>query len=81
MKASNQLTRNNAHLKGAFFSDTDRTAFTNLTLNGVIDGLLSICASEEVENHIFSQLYLYASNLQLIQDALEHTHIISNDNK
>ena len=81
MKASNQLTRNNAHLKGAFFSDLDRTDFTNLTLNGVIDGLLSICASEEVENHISTQLYLYANNLQLIKDALEHTHIISNDNK
>ena len=80
MKASNQLTRNNAHLKGAFFSDLDRTDFTNLTLNGVIDGLLSICASEEVENHISTQLYLYANNLQLVKDALEHTHIISNDN-
>lgn len=81
MKASNQLTRNNAHLKGAFFSDLDRTDFTNLTLNGVIDGLLSICASEEVENHISTQLYLYANNLQLIKDALEHSHIVSNDNK
>ena len=81
MKASNQLTRNNAHLKGAFFSDLDRDDFTNLTLNGVIDGLLSICASEEVENHISTQIYLYANNLQLIKDALEHTHIISNDNK
>ena len=80
MKASNQLTRNNAHLKGAFFSDLDRTDFTNLTLNGVIDGLLSICASEEVENHISTQIYLYANNLQLVKDALEHTHIISNDN-
>lgn len=81
MKASNQLTRNNAHLKGAFFSDLDRDDFTQLTLNGVIDGLMSICASEEVENHISTQLYLYANNLQLIKDALEHTHIISNDNK
>ena len=81
MKASNQLKRNNAHLKGAFFSDLDRDDFTQLTLNGVIDGLLSICASEEVENHISTQLYLYANNLQLIKDALEHTHIISNDNK
>ena len=81
MKASNQLTRNNAHLKGAFFSDLDRDDFTNLTLNGVIDGLLSICASEEVENHISTQIYLYANNLQLVKDALEHTHIISNDNK
>ena len=81
MNASNQLTRNNAHLKGAFFSDLDRTDFTNLTLNGVIDGLLSICASEEVENHISTQLYLYANNLQLIKDALEHSHIVSNDNK
>ena len=80
MKASNQLTRNNAHLKGAFFSDLDRDDFTNLTLNGVIDGLLSICASEEVENHISTQIYLYANNLQLVKDALEHTHIISNDN-
>ena len=80
MKASNQLTRNNAHLKGAFFSDLDRDDFTQLTLNGVIDGLMSICASEEVENHISTQLYLYANNLQLIKDALEHTHIISNDN-
>lgn len=81
MKASNQLTRNNAHLKGAFFSDLDRTDFTHLTLNGVIDGLMSICASDELENHISTQLYLYANNLQLIKDALEHTHIISNDNK
>ena len=81
MKASNQLTRNNAHLKGAFFSDLDRDDFTNLTLNGVIDGLLSICASEEVENHISTQIYLYANNLQLVKDALEHSHIISNDNK
>lgn len=81
MNASNQLTRNNAHLKGAFFSDLDRTDFTNLTLNGVIDGLMSICASEEVENHISTQLYLYANNLQLIKDALEHSHIVSNDNK
>ena len=80
MKASNQLTRNNAHLKGAFFSDLDRDDFTQLTLNGVIDGLLSICASEEVENHISTQIYLYANNLQLVKDALEHTHIISNDN-
>ena len=81
MKASNQLTRNNAHLKGAFFSDLDRDDFTQLTLNGVIDGLLSICASEEVENHISTQIYLYANNLQLVKDALEHSHIISNDNK
>ena len=81
MKASNQLTRNNAHLKGAFFSDLDRDDFTNLTLNGVIDGLLSICASEEVENHISTQIYLYANNLQLVKDALEHSHIVSNDNK
>lgn len=81
MNASNQLTRNNAHLKGAFFSDLDRIDFINLTLNGVIDGLLSICASEEVENHISTQIYLYANNLQLVKDALEHSHIISNDNK
>lgn len=80
MKASNQLTRNNTHLKGAFFSDLDRDDFTKLTLNGVIDGLLSISASDEVENHISTQLYLYANNLQLVKDALEHTHIISNDN-
>ena len=81
MKASNQLTRNNAHLQATFFSDLDKTDFTHLTLNGVIDGLMSICASDELENHISSQLYLYANNLQLIKDALEHTHIISNDNK
>ena len=81
MKASNNLKRNNAHLKGAFFSDLDRDDFTHLTLNGVIDGLMSICASDELENHISTQIYLYANNLQLIKDALEHTHIISNDNK
>ena len=81
MNASNQLTRNNAHLKGAFFSDLDRDDFTHLTLNGVIDGLMSICASDELENHISTQLYLYANNLQLIKDALEHTHIISHANK
>ena len=81
MKASNQLTRNNAHLKGAFFSDLDRDDFTQLTLNGVIDGLMSICASDEVENHISTQLYLYANNLQLIKDALENSNIVSHANK
>ena len=81
MKASNQLTRNNAHLKGAFFSDLDKTDFTHLILNGVIDGLMSICASDEVENHISSQLYLYANNLQLVKDALENSNIVSHANK
>ena len=80
MKASNSLKRNNAHLKGAFFSDLDRDDFTQLTLNGVIDSLLSMSASDEVENHISTQLYLYANNLQLVKDALENTHIISTDN-
>ena len=75
------MKRNNTHLQATFFSDLDKTDFTHLTLNGVIDGLMSICATDEVENHISSQLYLYANNLQLIKDALEHTHIISNDNK
>ena len=75
------MKRNNTHLQATFFSDLDKTDFTHLTLNGVIDGLMSICASDELENHISSQLYLYANNLQLIKDALEHTHIISNDNK
>ena len=79
MKASKDLKRNNEHLKGAFFSDTDRTDFTSMTLVGVIDGLLSMSASDEVERHISSQLYLYASNLQLIQDALEDCKIISHD--
>ena len=75
------MKRNNTHLQATFFSDLDKTDFTNLVLNGVIDGLLSMSASDEIENHISTQLYLYANNLQLIKDALEHTHIISNDNK
>lgn len=79
MKASNHLKRNNEHLKGAFFSDLDRTDFTSMTLTGVIDGLLSMSANDETERHISSQLYLYANNLQLIQDALEDCRIVSHD--
>lgn len=75
------MKRNNAHLQATFFSDLDKTDFTHLTLNGVIDGLMSICASDEVENHISSQLYLYANNLQLVKDALENSNIVSHANK
>lgn len=75
------MKRNNTHLQATFFSDLDKTDFTNLVLNGVIDGLMSICASDEVENHISTQLYLYANNLQLIKDALENSNIVSHGNK
>ena len=42
---------------------------------------MSICASDELENHISTQLYLYANNLQLIKDALENSNIVSHANK
>ena len=42
---------------------------------------MSICASDEVENHISTQLYLYVNNLQLIKDALENSNIVSHGNK
>ena len=75
------MKRNNNHLKATFYSDLDKTDFTHLTINGVIDGLLSICSSDDVENHISSQLYLYVNNLQLIKDALENSNIVSHVNK
>ena len=42
---------------------------------------MSICASDEVDNHISTQLYLYVNNLQLIKDALENSNIVSHGNK
>lgn len=79
MKASNQLKRNNQHLKGAFFSDLDRNDFTNLVLDGVIDGIMSMMNEDELPSYLKTRLFMYANNLQLVQDGLENSFITSKD--
>ena len=79
MKASNELKRNNTHLKGAFFSDLARNDFSDIVLNGVIDGLYTSLDDDEIPKHIKTQIYLYINNLELLKDALEHCNIVSRD--
>lgn len=79
MKASNNLKRNNAHLKGAFFSDLDRDDFAHLVLNGVVNGLYTMLDEAELPKHIATQLSLYINSLELTLDALENCNIVSRD--
>lgn len=79
MKASNSLKRNNAHLKGAFFSDLDRDDYTYMVLNGVINGLYTALDDGDLPRHIAMQISLYINNLELTLDALENCNIVSKD--
>ena len=79
MKVSNQLKRNNTHLKGVFFSNLDRDDYTYMVLNGVINGLYNALDDGDLPRHIAMQISLYITNLELTLDALENCNIVSKD--